>query len=256
MLVRLYVLVYPFAMKYLAIIVLVILLVRVDVLLGLFDKLGEKFAARSPEIPATELTAPVDTIPLNKDQSFKQTPRQVFLALLEDFHADPQKEIRLKALDYFKNHPTIFTQKLDTDLEAAVFRWRDLLNLNEPELANFLIDLLNILQGENQIMVKRFFALWMDINMEHFLTAYSKTKDTNCLIATTFGDPIPEEERLNEYYDREDALKAFLAKENINPVEKTLATNCQLVLGLEISKIAPPSTNETLPPATDPGTTP
>lgn len=229
---------------------------RIDALLGLFDRLGEKFTSKTPEIPATELVAPAETIPLNKDQSFKQTPRQVFLALLEDFHADPRKEIRLRALDYFKNHPTIFTQKLDLDLEATVFRWRDLLNLNEPELTNFLSDLLNILQGENQIMVKRFFALWMDINMEHFLTAYSKTKDTNCSIATTFGDPIPEEERLNELYDREDAIKAFLAKENINPVEEALAKNCQLVLGLEISKLAPATPNETLPPPTDPGNAP
>lgn len=244
-------------MKYLVIVILVIVLVRIDVLLGLFDKLGDKFTRNTPEIPATELTVPTDTIPLGKDQSFKQTPRQVFLALLEDFHADPQKEIRLKAMSYFKDHPTMFNQTLDKDLEAAVFRWRDLLNLNEPELTNFLIDLLNILQGENQIMVKRFFSLWMDINMEHFLAAYSKTKDTNCLIVTTFGDNVPEEEKLNEYYDREDALKAFIAKEKNNPAELALANNCLLVLGIEIQKIAPAKVPDESPENTvDPGNTP
>ena len=105
-------------------------------------------------------------------------------------------------------------------------------------------------------MVKKFFALWMDINMEQFLVAYSKTKDSNCIIATTFGDPIPENEKLNEYYEREDALKALLAKENINPVVEALAKNCLLVLGLEIAKIAPPDAQVAPAPIIDPGNVP
>jgi hypothetical protein len=140
----------------------------------------------------------------------------------------------------------MFNQKLDPQLENEIFRWRDLLNNNEPEAAKFMQDLMNILQGENLEMMKRFFSLWMDINMEHFLAAYSKTKDTNCSIATML-DNIPEEERLNEYVEREDALKAFVAKEKVDPIQKNLANNCLLVLQIEIAKFPPRPVEESSP---------
>lgn len=234
-------------MKYLVILVLVVVLVRIDVFLRLFDKMGEKLTGRQPETQSTEVTPPRATISLTEDQTLKQSPRQIFLGLLENFRSDPLKSNREQALNYFKAHPTIFTQKLDTELEATIYRWRELMVNNEPEVGVFLNDLLNILQGENQLMVKRFFSIWMDINMENFLAAYSKTKDTNCTIATVFGDSIPEEEKLNEYRDREDALKTFVMKEGANPSYKALANNCLMVLNIEISKY-----NPTLPETSEP----
>lgn len=226
-------------MKYVVILLIVVVLVRIDVVLRLFDKASDKLSSKAPETQSTDITSEREFVSMTQDQSLKQTPRQVFLALLEDFHSSPSKDIRERAMNQFKNYPTMFSQKLDADLETRVFHWRDLLNVNQPELVNFLLDLMNILQGENLEMVKRFFALWMEIDMNNFLTAYSSTRDTNCLIATTFGDPIPEEEKLNEYYDREKAIAAILTNEKLDPTLRTLATNCQLVLNLQISKMAP-----------------
>ncbi len=227
-------------MKYIVVLTIVVFLVRIDFFLGLIEKTAKRFTPAPPEVESSVLRPGQTLIPVSQDQNLKQTPREIFLSLLGSFRISPDKSVREMALEVFKNHPTMFSQKLDPELEAQVFRWRDLLHSNEPEVVQFLIDLMNILQGENQAMVKRFFALWMEIDMEKFLAAYSRTKDTNCMIITTFGDSIPEEEKLNEYYGREDALKAFLAKTGIDAVQKNLATNCLLVLSLEISKIAPP----------------
>lgn len=224
-------------MKYVLIFAIVILAVRADYWLSLFDKAGENFGQKPVEVDTSGITNNREIVGIKQDLSLKQSPKDTFLALLEDFHSSPSVAIREKAMIIFKENPVMFNQNLDTILEGHVFRWRDLLNNNDPEAVNFILDLMNILQGENLFMIKRFFSLWMEINMEHFLAAYSRTKDVNCTIATIFGDTIPEDEKLNEYYDREAALKAFLAKEKIELAQKTLATNCNLVLGIEIAKL-------------------
>ncbi|WPU64766.1 hypothetical protein [Peredibacter starrii] len=227
-------------MKYLVVLVIVVVLVRIDVVLRLFDKASEKINSSQPETQTSEPTAVHEVVSMSQDKTLKQTSRQVFLALLDDFHNNPTKDIRETAMTHFKSHPTMFNLTLDKELEMVVFRWRDLLNNNEPEMVNFLLDLLNVLQGENQEMIKRFFSLWMEIDMQNFLTAYSKTKDTNCMVATTFGDSIPEEEKLNEYIDREAAIAKILTNDKLDPTVRALATNCQLILNVQISKMAPP----------------
>lgn len=227
-------------MKYLVVLIIVVVLVRIDVVLRLFDKASEKINSPAPETQTSDPTSVHEVVSMSQDKTLKQTPRQVYLALLDDFHNNPTKEVRETAMAYFKSHPTMFNLTLDKELEMVVFRWRDLLNLNQPEVVNFLLDLLNVLQGENQEMIKRFFSLWMEIDMQNFLTAYSKTKDTNCMVATTFGDTIPEEEKLNEYIDREAAIAKILTNDKLDPTVRALATNCQLILNLQISKMAPP----------------
>lgn len=226
-------------MKYLVVLVIVAVLVRIDVVLRLFDKASEKLAPKAPESQVSDITSDREVVSMTDDQNLKQTPKQIFLVLLETFHGSPTKDIRERAMNHFKSHPTMFGQKLDKDLETAVFNWRDQLNLNRQEMVSFLLDLQNVLQGENQEMIKRFFALWMEIDMENFLAAYSRTKDTNCMVAATFGDSIPEEEKLNEYYDRESAIAKILTNERLDPAVRALATNCQTVLNIQISKMAP-----------------
>lgn len=241
-------------MKYVVIAIIALLMARADLFLGIVDRLLEKSEPAPVEVDTTDIKTN-ELVPVAQDGTLKQTPRKTFLVLLEDFHVNPVQPIRERAMGIFKDHPTMFTQKLDPELEVNIFRWRDLLNNNEPEAVKFMNELMNVLQGENLEMMKRFYSLWLDINMENFVAAYSKTRDTNCTIAATFGDTIPEEEKLNEYIEREDALKAFVVKEKIDPVQKNLANNCLLVLQIAISKIAPkPDPNEQ--PAVDPNSVP
>jgi hypothetical protein len=240
-------------MKYVLILVVVLLIARIDYFLGLFDKASDKLNSDQGGAEVSESISQRDVIPVNQDMSLKQTKKDTFLALLADFHSAPTAEIRNRAISILKDNPTMFTDKLDKDLENHIFRWRELLNNNEPEAVNMLLDLQNSLRGENLEMIKKFWALWMDINMDNFIAAYTRTKDTNCSIATVFGDPIPEEELVNEYVERQDALTVLLAKEKIDPVQKTLATNCSLQLKIIIEKLAPaplPGTEQSQVPST------
>lgn len=232
-------------MKYVVIVIIALMMARADLFLGLFDRIMEKSAPAPVEVDTSGVKSN-ELITLAEDQNLKQTPRQTFLALLEDFHVNPVPEIHERAMAIFKDNPTMFSQKLDPQLESEIFRWRDLLNNNEPEAAKFMLNLMNILQGENLAMMKKFFSLWMDINMEHFLAAYSKTKDTNCTVASIL-DNIPEEEKVNEYVEREDELKAFIAKEKVDPVQRNLANNCLLVLQIEIAKFPSRPVEESSP---------
>jgi hypothetical protein len=225
-------------MKYVVIAIIALLMARADLFLGIVDKLLEKSEPAPVEVDASEVKSK-ELVPVAQDGSLKQTPRKTFLALLEDFQANPIAPIHERAMAIFKDNPTMFNQKLDQELEAQIFRWRDLMNNNEPEGVKFMNDLMNILQGENLDMMKRFYSTWMDINMENFIAAYTKTKDTNCTVAALFSGVIPEEEMYNEYVEREDILKAFVAREKIEPVHRIFANNCLLVLQIEIGKLAP-----------------
>lgn len=239
-------------MKYVAIVVVIIMFVRIDILLEMFDKATNSFEPSPPEIESADLGSTRELIPVSKDKNLQQSPREDFLSLLEVFRISPEASIRERAMEIFKNHPAMFTEKLDPTLESHVYRWREHLNNNEPETVNFLLDLMSILKGENLEMIKRFFALWMEIDMENFIAAYSRTKDTNCMIATTFGDRIPDTEKIKELYDREDSLKEILKNEKLNPVHRALANNCLLVLSMEFNKQPSQNTLPVTPSEADP----
>lgn len=239
-------------MKYVVILVIVILFVRVDYILGLFDKANERFESRPATVPTEGIDNDRLIISVKEDARLKQTPRKTFLSLLENFRVSPEAVVREKAITILKDHPTMFTSKLDVELEAQIFRLRDHLNNNEPETVTFLVDLMGILEGENQLLLKRFFSLWIEINLDNFLAAYARTKDTNCLVASMFGDNIPQEEKLNELYEREEKFNEFIKREKVDPKLTLLANNCLLVIGLEISKLAPPTPDGVIAPGAEP----
>ncbi|HXH32579.1 MAG TPA: hypothetical protein VNJ01_17405 [Bacteriovoracaceae bacterium] len=225
-------------MKYVFFFVLVVLLVRVDFVLLQFDKMVDLFSGpRTADLVDANPTEVL--VPFSEDQSIKQNPKRIFLSLLNNFRSDPSREIKELALSQLRRNPGIFSEKLDKELETEVFRLRDLLHTYNPEVASLLVDLGQLLEGENLSMLKRFTSLWMDINMESFLKAYSKSNDSQCLIATTFGDSVAAEEKNNVLYDRERALAQYISKEKADPVLKAFATSCQLVLNLHLSKIVP-----------------
>lgn len=226
-------------MKYIAVLAIVVLMVRVDFFMGLVDRYFGNSEPAPTDVSAEDISSKREVISVKQDESLKQSPRQIFMGLMEDFRTAPVIEIRNKAISVLKSNPAMFGPKLDTDLEARVFNWTELITNNEPEVVNFLLDLMVILEAENQEMVKRFFSSWMSIDMGHFIAAYSRTKDSNCLIATMFPANLPSDEVLNEYYDREEALVALLAKEKLDPTHRRLAQNCKLVVTIQIDKLAP-----------------
>src|SRR5262245_41798264 len=117
-------------MKYVLIVVAVLLLVKIDLVLHIFDRAYEKINA--PEAPSGQEVStapPEDTISISEDGNLQLTPRKSFLILLEDFHANPVDSVSTQALDVLKANPNLFNEKLDPQLEAAIFSWRDLIPL-------------------------------------------------------------------------------------------------------------------------------
>jgi hypothetical protein len=240
-------------MKYVTILAVIIFLARIDYFLGLFDKANQRINSRTTEVDVRGIRSR-EVIPVKEDTNLRRSVRGSFFALIEDFQTTPSADIRLKCTEILKNNPSLFSEKMDKELEVRIFQLREHLNNNQPEVVNFILDLMNVLKGENLETLRRFFALWMDINMEHFVAAYTRTKDTNCQIATLFGENVPEEEVVNEYVERLDFLNAFLVKEKIDPAHKALATNCALQLKLTIEKLAPSSFEPETPDASEAAT--
>lgn len=228
-------------MKYIVGILVVFMLVRIDmVILGvetLSEKLKSKTGGSTPQAEA--LPQPDNIISIKEDKALGRTPRSEFFSLLDDFHLNPDREVREKLIEVLRKNPTVLGFKLDPVFEGEIFKMADLVYNNSPELPNLLVELTGLLQGENLDMVKRFFTILMDHDLEPFLRAYTRTKDANCIIAGQMGHRVPEEELLNEYIEREDAFKTYLAKEKVDPALQAYAKNCLLILQLQMSKLAP-----------------
>lgn len=224
-------------MKYIVALLLVLLLIRIDVLMHIFDQASEKvqrFFAPTSQPSVAE--APV-IIPLNEDRSFKQNPKRTVLMLLTEFKVNPEPDVRLRIISTFKSDPSLLGNELDLRLESAIFGLRDLIYQKEKELPLLLVDLLNVLKGENREMVRRFFSLIMDHDLASFLQIYSQSKDENCMIASELGDELPEQEKINELKIRLKALGKYLEREDAT--HKVLASNCQLVVQIQINKLSP-----------------
>jgi hypothetical protein len=244
-------------MKYVLLFVAAILLMKIDAVI----ELGEKawMTVKSEEEPkdrpedlgdAKEIVPPEDKVKL-------LTPRQQYLNFLDSFRASPDLVYREKAMALFKEHPMMFTDKLDKDLEARIYSWRDLAVQNTPELPLFLLDLANILKGENREIVTRFFSVVMDLNIDMFIANYPRTKDQSCAPVLLIEAAVPAEEKFPELYERMGLLEEFLARENLPADKKLYATLCLNILKVYLEKEAPkgspaesvPAGTEEAPPA-------
>ena len=225
-------------MKYVWIFAAVVILVRIDVVLKFFDRTAEKIqSTQTTELKAGDIGPGSDVVSLQEDLSLKSSPRKKFISMLEDFHISADKEVKEKALELLRSQPTMLSEKLDKDLEAAIYRWRDLLMQKDKETNDFLIELIKSLKGENLEMVKRFFSLTIENDIGEFLSVYSKSADVNCLIMSYLADPLPEEEKYNELNERLKALTAFMASDKLNATNKAYAEKCHLVLKLQVDKL-------------------
>jgi hypothetical protein len=238
-------LVYSFAMKYVLIFVAVVILVRIDLVLNLFDKASKKMTP----VNTTVSEAPSETrlIPFSDDKTLQQTPKATLIALFNNYAISPNKENRLKVVNMLSTSPHLISSLLDREVEAAVYRLRDPLLTKNGDTFQFLMDLQTLLTGENLLMVRKFISLLMDADIDYFLKYYVHSKDTECIVVTLLADNLPEEERINEFYDREALLNAFLLKETTDLKIKNYATTCLGALRIHLDRIAPPPVAEPVP---------
>jgi hypothetical protein len=247
-------------MKYVILFVVAILLVRIDIVVGL----GEKVVMMFQSEPAQERPDAYGEPPVivRSESNVKLTPREQYLSFLESFRVTPEKGIRDQAMALFKDNPQIFSEKvLDSNLEARVYSWRDLVVQNEAEVPLFLLDLSNILKGPNKELITRFFSVVLDINFDMFIGSYPRTKDTTCTPVTLIEAAVPAEEKFPELFERMGILEEYLARENLPADRKLYATLCLDALKIYLDKQSAPAqapAPETPPAETAPeaGTTP
>ena len=231
-------------MKYVLIFVGVLILIRIDVVIGLGEKAFMLFKSEeTQERPDTYGEPPVI---VRSERNVKLSPRLQYLSYMDSFRVSPEEGFRTEAMELFKKHPQIFSEKLDTDLEARVYSWRDLVVQNASEVPSFLLDLANILKGQNKDIVTRFFSVVMDINFDMFIGSYPRTKDVTCAPVTLIESAVPSEEKFPELFERMGILEEYLAKENLPADKKLYATICMNILKIYLDKegaSAPPETS-------------
>lgn len=248
-------------MKYIVILFVVIVLVRIDVVLHLFDKTSQKIensknrddsnAAPTNE-PQTEL------VPIESDLALKTSSKKIFLSMMEDFRSAPEASLRDRAIETLRATPTMFDEKLDKELESTIFRWRGLIEQKDKVTQGFILELMKSLKGENLEMLKRFLSYAIDVDFADFISFYSKTNDLNCMLITYLGDNLPDEEKYNELNERLKVIEAYIASDKADL--KDYAQRCQLVLKLTVDKLgavtAPPEETQPVAPSADPTLTP
>jgi hypothetical protein len=232
-------------MKYVLIIVVAAVILRIDFLVRTFDRARERFGGERPVMTAEEASRKGDIVPMPDDPILKSSPRERFFLFMEYFKSSPG-EFRDKIVSELSTQPELFTEKLDPRLEGVIFSWRDLVSRDEKELPPLLLELMSKLKGENKEVIRRFFALIMDTQLETFLKFYSLSADASCLVGSVVADPVPELERYNILSERERALLAFIDREKVEPRLQEFARKCQVVVNLHLSKLSAPE-----PPAPD-----
>jgi len=227
-------------MKYILILFGAIIIARIDVVLhgieSIFNKVEDKKNAKM--IESTDLAPPQATeiISIKEDKTLKVTPRLEFFTLMEEFRLKPSNDLRNKIKTVCQKNPNLFSETLDGDLEAQIYKMADLIYNKSNEFAFLLVDMTEILKSENLEMIQKFFTIMMDSNPHLFMSSYSQTKDKNCMVAKSFGLKIPEDEILNELFERKKILEEYINQTKIDPVLLQFSKNCLLVLSLEIEK--------------------
>ena len=232
-------------MKYVVILVVVVILVRIDVVFKLFEKTAGKYQNSREEIKTGDIEPSSDLVSVDNDLSLKTSPHKTFISMLNDFKNSSDLNVKNKAIEVLRSQTTMFSDKLDTELESSIYIWRDLLVQKNKTAHEFLIEMMKYIKGENLEMVRRFYSLAIDIDLVEFFNSYSKSTDTNCIIMGYVADNLSDEEKYNELEERLIAFDAFLLTEKAVPF-LVFAKRCHIVLNLEINKlkaIVPPSEN-------------
>jgi len=230
-------------MKYILILFGAIMIARIDILIhgieSIFNKVEDKKNAKIVENTDLPTAQPTEIISIKEDHTLKVTPRLEFFTLIEEFRLKPSNGLRNKIGTVIQKNPNLFTETIDRDLEAQIYKMADLIYNKSNEFALLLVDLVQNLKGENKEMIQKFFTVMMDSNINLFISSYSLTQDKNCIIGKSFGLKIPEDEILNELLERRDRLETYLNQPKIDPLLLQFAQNCLLVLNIELDKIQP-----------------
>jgi hypothetical protein len=221
---------------WLALLLLAIVLVRIDYIAGLFDRAYERMSNRA-EVEISTDVKKARLIPLRDDRNLKTSARTLFFALLDEFRLAPSAELRNRAISEIRKEPDLFGPALDSALEGRLYQLRDRLQQKHPESIMLMTDLMNVLKGENQLMVRRLYSLVLDSALVSFFTYYPKALDPECRVAAVTADRIEGEVLINELETRERKLAALLRAEKVDPEVRAYAENCRQVVRIVLARL-------------------
>lgn len=229
-------------MKYVLILIVVAVMVRIDFVLEQIGSLNRKIreSVDRPAPQAVVVESETIAVPIAEDKALKQNPRGGFFLLVDQFLAAPNQDNKTRVIAYLKQNPKLFSEKLEKDLETKVYGLRNLFLQGNTEIYYLIQDLMGVLGGENIEMLKRFLSLGLDTNLTTFLKNYPKLKDTNCSIVIYIADPVSEDDKLNLYYERDGAFTEYLTQDKLELADRGFAIRCQQILKAQIEKMLRP----------------
>ena len=231
-------------MKYVLLFIGFVLIAQIDSVVKLFETANDTVVAQKNRIKEPVSSAPIrsnsEVVSVSDDPTLKLSAHGKVIALMDTFRQLPDQGLRKKIMEEIKLAPKMLTPTSDPALESAVFGLRDNLANQNQATIDLAMDFENLLQGENQIMIRKFMTILFDAHLETFIKYYQRSRDVNCKASILFIDGVAEDEKINELRERDEALTGFLAREGLDPQTKTFASLCQLVVRSQMTPVQAP----------------
>lgn len=229
-------------MKYILGIILVVILIRIDFILDLFDSARDRVSvAPTPVLENESAESRPSTIPMDKDRAVNTSDRENFFNVLGLFARAPDETYRLKAFEILREHPEILKGSGEEAFTQAIFSWRDLLEQESQELVLFLNDLLMVLSGAPRTTVATFYSQILDEKPGFFVRSLAFDADKACTIGILFSNPETLASKLERLQERYDALEKIFLADEFTPAEKRIANVCIETIRLERERLLAPA---------------
>lgn len=222
-------------MKYIFLVVLALIILRIDMFVGVVERAWQKIPQSSKEETVEPFEVPsVSTLAVS---NFQQNQTNQFQLLLEEFGYHPDRPTRDLVREFLRtnsNVSDISPQNLFSGLE----KWSSHVASENPEVLLLLNELMDVFRGENYKVLQQFYSNYLDQSPEIFFHYYPVSKDPNCIVAkyTWNNSNFLDQDSLKSRYEKIEQVSA-----KIDPMKLEFSKNCLLVIRVEFSKATQPS---------------
>lgn len=221
-------------MKYALIIAAVLIILRIDMFVGVAERVWDKVPSISTKKNESEV--------LEATSSVIESPPNVTIApdavsqlgvLLNEFSFNTDRSTRELIISFIKSHAALL-QLNPSVLFTQMEKWMPMVKSDNAEIPLLLNDLFEIFKGEQAKVIQQFYTLYFVENPEFFIHYYPQKRDPNCIVLKYAWNTLNKLDA-EQIAFRQKQLEELAGK---IPGEKLeFAKNCQLVLRVEESKI-------------------
>lgn len=222
-------------MKYIVIILLTLIILRIDMFIGVVERVWDKVPKSRPTPPAETIETPaVSTFSVSglQDDQISQ-----FRLLMTEFSYAPDKLTRELVVNYLKNHPQV-AEISESALFFELDKWTPLSGEDNPEVPLILNDLMGVFKGKQLQTIQQFYSNILVANTELFFHYYPLSRDPNCMVAK-YAWNNQNKLTMEDIKSRQGLIEETSVK--LDPHKIDFASGCQLVLRVEKNKFSEPS---------------